>query len=290
MKLSFQITVKVSAITIRKVDFQNIRRAIKELGYHIRNVWIDVAEAELNRATGQYIAAIQKDDAINLSKDGFSVRVINTAPHAGVIEIGHFAYRLPEKINWSNTKGKIKRTKDGTPYLTIPFQHFTPVEGIGDQGATYRHVKQQMPHEIYEYARRLTRSLDVRTPKGGTKTEWGGRLTKETSFPEVHQGTPAGRFMTAAFYGGGKGMKPFVSKMPHWAASKYAGMVKTGAQKHTRYLTFRTLTPNSSGWQIPAKAGKHIAEKVRKKVESDVVRAIQAALYKDVSDSIQISG
>ena len=38
--------------------------------------------------------------------------IINTAPHAALIEHGHAAFSLPRAIDWSKTTGSIKLRED----------------------------------------------------------------------------------------------------------------------------------------------------------------------------------
>lgn len=295
--MRFEIHAKVPVFGI-KFDpaFPHLKDALVQAGDHIRNTWIRIAESEMNRATGEYIDQLRSFAAMSYTDDGFGVIVTNYAKHARIIEEGYAAFRLPEKVNWGGGTPKMKWTKAGTPYLTIPFRHFTPAKATGGkEGRTYRSVKQAMPKEIYEYAKQLKRSLDIRQPqinpvtgRVNTKTLWGGRLTPQTTMPRVQGGLSAGRWMTAGFYGGGAGGSPFISKLSLWKFSKYAGMVKTRTAGHTRYMTFRTLTPQSEGWNIPGQYGKHIAEKTRNEVAETIQQIIQTAIMRDVAGGITI--
>jgi hypothetical protein len=56
---------------------------------------------------------------------------------------------------------------------------------------------------------------------------------------------------------------------PAWKTSKFQGLFKTGAKGHASYMTIRTITPTSAGWNIPAQAGKHIARRVAAFAQSD---------------------
>ena len=55
---------------------------------------------------------------------------------------------------------------------------------------------------------------------------------------------------------------------PAWGSSKFDGMFKAGSPGHAQYMTIRTITPNSPGWNIPAQAGLYIAARVSKMAES----------------------
>lgn len=263
-------------------NFPNVKLAIQATGEVIRNIWIQTAEAEVNRATGDYIAALTSPAAVAIDQDGMAVTITNFSKHAMIIEEGRAAFHLPSRIDWSKTKNR---------RVIVPFQHATPPEtgeDLQDKGRTYRSVRAMMPHEIYEYASQL---------------KPGERLTKKTPHPVHGESHPAGRFMQAAFYAPpakptdyAKDMtgqhdamqKPFVSKLSHWKFSKYHGMVKTGAKGHTKYTTFRTITPESKGWNIPAQSGKYLIPKVKAKALPIITEMIRTAFLRDIEAGIRI--
>ena len=55
---------------------------------------------------------------------------------------------------------------------------------------------------------------------------------------------------------------------PTWKSSRFHGLFKTGPAKHTQYMTVRTVTPNSKGWNIPAQAGRFIAAAVASEIRT----------------------
>lgn len=55
---------------------------------------------------------------------------------------------------------------------------------------------------------------------------------------------------------------------------KLAGLAKVSEGIHSQYLTFRTVSEKSKGWQYPEKPPQHIFEKVQSKVESMVEKTI----------------
>lgn len=63
----------------------------------------------------------------------------------------------------------------------------------------------------------------------------------------------------ATFVGRGRG-GPLSN--PAWQTSKFEGLFKSGPKGHTSYMTIRTITPHSLGWNIPAQAGRHVARRV----------------------------
>jgi hypothetical protein len=278
--------------------FPNLKAAVFDGGQRIIATWQKIAEERINRATGSYMMGIQKEPSI--TQDGWGCEVANTAKHARAIEYGHGGFSLPQKINWASTKGKIHHGKNG-PYLIVPFRHMTPVKpgDEEDQGATIRHLKNSMPPEIYKFALGLTRSLDIpgdkqpmlnqATKRMNSTTLWGGRLVQvgnKLYAKEFHVDKPAtmklvGEFGKPGLFAGKQGL--FESQKEHWTASKFAGMVKVGALRHTRYMIFRIITPHSTGWNIPAQAGKYIAQAVAESVAPTLEALFLDAIRKDIT-------
>jgi hypothetical protein len=50
-----------------------------------------------------------------------------------------------------------------------------------------------------------------------------------------------------------------------------------------QYYTFRTLSQDSPGWNIPARSGLHLAEQVARDVEPHIQRMIDAAVEQDMA-------
>lgn len=61
---------------------------------------------------------------------------------------------------------------------------------------------------------------------------------------------------------------------PPWQSNKYEGMFRVEHQgskgvRSSTYMTIRTITPDSRGWNIPAQHGKHIVDRVASYLEKD---------------------
>lgn len=296
LDLKFDIPEGVKQLRIEH-GFPNLKQAVIDTGYKIIATWQAIANARLNRATGSYVNGIQNEPTT--TRDGWGCEVANTAQHARAIEYGHGGFSLPQQINWANTKGKIHQGKNG-PYLIIPFRHMTPVKpgGEEDQGATIRHLKNSMPPEIYKFALGLTRSLDIpksqqpmlnlKTGRMNSTTLWGGRLVQHGASiyaKEFQQGAAptlklVGEFGKPGLFAGKNGL--FESQKAHWSASKFAGLVKVGSPRHTRYMTFRVLTPHSKGWNIPARPGQYIAQATAEEVAKTLESLFLDAIMKDI--------
>lgn len=237
----------------------------------------------------------------NVHMDGntwsLTITVVNVSPHASIVEEGHGAFHLPSAINWSSSTGRIKRSANGTPYLHIPFRHTSWVapseraSGDSQQGTTMWALKRMMPEHVYRQAKRLSprvgQNVGPVRGRGGQflaadKYRWGGksdnppphrrRLDFRGSRPSIQLGSSQHGHGTgdhnvgfeahrgARVAGRDKEGRPMVN--PAWQANKFEGLFKSGPKGHTTYMTIRTITPNSQGWNIPAQQGHYIARKV----------------------------
>ena len=135
-----------------------LRRGALYAGQWVRGTWTRVAQGLDVRATGAYIRGIQDEGRVEVvsetldETDGRSqleivVAVTNTAPHASLVEEGHSAFHLPDKIDWARMAGRIKRTKDGRPYIHIPFRHraYAGAEERAAGGYTTATIRAMMP-------------------------------------------------------------------------------------------------------------------------------------------------
>lgn len=261
-----------------KQIMQALDRQILLAAQAVRSLWVTYATHEVSD-TGDYVNGIAERGEIRRTfhvtgETTIEARfeIVNTSKHAAIVEDGHAAFHLPSQIRWGSAP-RVKQGKNG-PYLHIPFRHYTPTEA-GKNGATRLAIRNQMPTAIYRQARTLRRKENANEGpirEGGKfvaadRYRWLGtkgsrRLTHHVD-PGIHVG-PEGEAVRAR-----RGEQHIAGRIqgrqvvnPAWQSSKFHGMIKTGPPKHTRYLTVRTITPDSVGWNIPARAGKGIARKV----------------------------
>lgn len=283
-----------------------LRRGALYAGQWVRGTWTRVAQGLDVRETGAYIRGIQDEGRVEVVSETLDetggrsqleiiVAVTNTAAHASLVEEGHGAFHLPDKIDWARMSGRIKRTKDGRPYIHVPFRHraYASAEERAAGGYTTATIKAMMPEEVYAKARRLayTQKLGVgpiRTPTGqwvaADRYKWGGRLDRSGTRPQFIMGGPgvgAGgpgepgyeEHRGARQVGRDANGNPLIN--PAWKSSKFHGMFKSGSKGHTQYMTIRTITPNSPGWNIPARQGLYIASRVARAAEaSEEIRSL----------------
>ena len=264
-------------------------------GEYARGIWIRVAQGLDIRHTGAYLRGLQSSDSVRQagsSADPSSdvweviVDVVNTAQHASYVEDGHEAFHLPSRINWSGPRVKI--SKKGTPYLSIPFEHtaFATRSESDSGGYTTAAIKARMPEHITEQARALTYTHrlgvgPIHNAAGhfvaADRYAWGTRLRRRHTAPSFIMGGPGAsaggphepgyeEHRSSRQVGKNRDGTPMVN--PAWQGSKYDGLFKAGSTGHTSYMTIRTITPNSKGWNIPAKQGLHVARSVASHLQS----------------------
>lgn len=274
----------------------------------VRGAWADLAKQEQVHRSGAYIDGIRANGRVEIVSASVDpgagvaevvVDITNTAKHAHVVEVGHAAYSLPAKIDWSSTTGSIKRSKDGKPYLHIPFRHFayaTPGARAkaGHQRST---VAAMMPEAIYNQAKALARTLPQRV---GPVYDASGQFVQRDRYT-VHRTAigqrrslqhdvdlpldrPRDILMQLSARTGDATLFAEVRRIersisgagfnPSWGASKFSGMIKSGPAGHTTYHTFRTITPWSEGFRIPAVPGKYIVARLAKSITTGALKDI----------------
>jgi hypothetical protein len=244
--------------------FPDTAEAVRQSGIFAHSTWIMLAQSGqyIRTTTGAYVRGLQAADSLQypVDNDLLTTLVVNVAPHARVVEDGHAGYHLPSVINWATARGA-KQNKKGRWYMSIPFRHRAPA-GRGS-GATAASQQAMMPQQVYDRAKRLRP---------------GERLTA---------GPTRGRARQAP------GLTPY---QPRYApnvrpgythASIYEGMQKRGAKGHTQYMSFRTMTENSPGWNVPPRPGTHLSQVVVQRILNPITQLIQEAAARDVQRYLQ---
>lgn len=264
---------------------RSLAAAALQAAQYVQQLWHRVAVAEGLSSSGSYVQGIHSEASVRLvgermepGKLVVDYEVVNTSRHAQLVEDGHMAFSLPQRIDWSRTTGSIKMSQAGRPYLHIPFRHYTfkDMESAEDGGMTSLARRNVMPQSIYQQAKELGRT--IRRNEGPFRTK-AGRFIKADNYdrprppaktrlhrPDVPAGIvsgPDGNYVerrSERFVGRARGGRKLTN--PAWKHSKYHGLFKTGPRRHSRYMTIRTITPDSQGWNIPARPGKGIARRV----------------------------
>jgi len=268
-------------------------------------IWMDVAVNQFHlRTEGNYLRGIESEGNIRVVKAPTStgaqfemvVEIVNTDPQASIIEEGHAAFSLPRKIDWGRTDGSIKTGKKGNKYLHIPFKHRAYASETVRTQAGYLPAsrKAMMPAEIYDQAKALVftkadRVGPIYNKRGqfvaADRYNWekGQRRLKRVA---GHTGYK--RSKTGEWYEERRGEQRVGRDKhgdlvnPEWKSSRYAGMIRANTAGQTEYFTIRTLTPDSPGWNIPARPGLFIAQRVASILGNN--RGVQEALVQGVNE------
>jgi hypothetical protein len=273
----------------------------------VKQLWIARAQQLGVSDSGEYVRGIDEFGEIRrvyergtLTSIEVQLQIVNTAKHASIVEDGHAAFHLPSRIAWGDPGKRVKRGKKG-PYMHVPFRHGTPTKASA--GPTNSAIRNQMPPDIYNRAKSLARTVPQNQGPfygaNGVGTHTGQMFMKADTYRRQGPGSPrlshdVGVGVQVSPNGIGlearRGSRGIVGRIdgkaatnPAWKSSKYAGMMKTGQARHTRYITIRTITPTSPGWNIPAKGGRGIARQVAHAITYGeagrrIARLIQKAL------------
>lgn len=191
----------------------------------------------------------------------FSGYVEATYKHAEEIENGRPARDLKKMLN---TSLKVRTSKKGTRYLSIPFRHNTP----GNDALAH-----SMPPSVYDVAKNLEASMVV----GQTTRQSGQKGMQHLSVPQN------------IYKWGGRVPAGMSAKLkPHHATDVHAGMVRfdtstPGGAKSSQYLTFRVMSEKSKGWIVPPQEGQKIAQGVVSDIQPKAQMAFQQAIKRTLS-------
>jgi hypothetical protein len=125
-----------------------------------------------------------------------------------------------------------------------------------------------MPKAIYAHANTMsfTKKMSAGPQydrqgnyRAADQYQWGDRLQHLAAVGSMVGGQEArrGRRTVAGRDALGKALTN-----PEWSTSKWDGMFRSGEPGHSQYLTIRTMTPTSPGWNIPARLGHGVAREV----------------------------
>lgn len=240
--------------TINAKLFPLVNQAVNAIAQATANNWIEaVQRAKLWSGERD---AYAKSISYRMTGD-FSAVVEAKYRHAEEIENGRPARDLKTMLN---TSMKVRRSKDGTRYLIIPFRHNTP----GNDA----HAKSMTP-QVYAQAKML--SLSAITGHGRRVSGTGAWSTETKSEATVRQ---------RSYNWGDRLSGPGIGR-------NQQGMVRmntaTGEGKRSsQYLTFRVMSEKSNGWIVKAQPGQQIAkgvsEDMQPKAEAAIAEAIKRSL------------
>jgi len=211
---------------------QMLQYTVEEVSANFADTWDVVASQNLGSARNQYKRAIQV-----MKRDRYtSVVYLNPAawlPNA--LEMGHPSFDMKSGFLSSP---KVKYTKKGNPYLTIPFRFATPT-ALGESSA----FSGVMPKVIYNEVKKQTRREQLPL----------------TSIPAQYH-IPVNAGIRKEVKSGNYSRVTAKTEM----TSIYEGMQNTG----NGYMTFRRVSLNSQAesWIHPGFQARNFAQKAMNQI------------------------
>lgn len=203
-----------------------------------KNKWESIAANKLHTTRADYLLGLNAEDSLEFP-DAFTGVLTLRGKWPNKLEKGFGAYDIKDVLKNSP---KVKHTKDGGWYITVPFRHRTPGTSGSAAGG------QAMPGDIYSRARVLAANT--------------GRLTG------TEQQYPPRRSWTGYQHKSGifEGMKRNVKKYDKAIQSTY--------------VTFRRVSNNSDpdSWWHPGFVGVQAVDDVERFAEETFGKVIRANL------------
>lgn len=274
MPSTFRIGLDVGAAlspgqTLSRDSFPLLAFAVQEIAAQVHERWVAYAQGEplpdgqvVHSRTGEYARSIMVRPLGEFRAEAYS-----DLPYAHAIEDGSPARDLKKMLD---TSPKVRVSKKGVRYLIIPFRFGTPgTATMGNQMPESVHAwwqGQKASHVAGQFMRRSGLiASDVKTRKQmmtpARRYVWGARLT------EAH--------LDGLGIGGQQ-------------KRRLAGMVSfkkpggVGGGSHSQFISFRVMTEQSRGWQMPAQPGKHVAEQVARKFRPIAEEMFKQAMTADM--------
>ena len=261
-------------------DYRVINKALADSALYVRDTWASAVQGNLLPGMkkpvhdDQYFQSLYTGDALQFPEP-FKASIISTYSGAMRVEEGYPSFDMkPGLLNGP----KSRKLKDGRRMNIIPFRHMTPrghpnEAGTGGQRVHFR----SMPREIYEAVKAEGKFVDPGSARLGNQIGQRTKLAAAINVQALVRGLPG----------------PMQSNYT-WKNGMYAGMKRTGANKHVQYLTFRVVsTPHTevkngkvirkgsdpNSWIHPGQPGNPLVRAVFEFCQPQVEERITAAAY-----------
>ena len=226
--------------------------ASEALVLEIQRNWIEAAKRELHSTRNNYIKGlIVKNEGVGNN----SITLVG--PLNNMLEDGAEGFDM--KANFMKS-AKVKFTKSGNWYLTIPFRFATP--GASGEGESFDDV---MPQEIYDIVKDKTPQIT----DGGEAVQSGSGL-KYNEIPVQFQAPTTRESVTIQSIN--KVFDAYTSK-----TALYEGLVRNqkSYEEATQgtYGTFRRVSEYSSprSWIFPGLTARNLADQAISNTDEDII-------------------
>lgn len=259
LKVGIDIRDIVSSLNLSQQDALDLlTQCVEQVTIQIYDNWRLTAREQLNSSRAQYTDAIRIIPVSPLES-----KIVLDSTFANWIEFGKSAYDIKALFERS---AKVKSTKDGGWYLTIPFRFGTP--GVVSDNFP------AMPKAVYDLAKNLSPS---RTALGGTISR--GQSLAQSDIPE-----PFNQLLTRPGFSDRKTQQTF-NPYQH-KSSIYAGLQRNQQtyekKSSSTYNTFRRVSDKSdpNSWIHSGIKQYNLAQAAldRTDIESVVDRTINSFL------------
>jgi len=276
--MDFRIAIELDIPPDAPVDktvFPRLAEAFAALVNAAHEKWVEYAHGKplpsglvIHPRSGSYARSI----AVNRLSD-FGAEVYSAIPYASAIEEGSPARDLHQLLQ---TSRKTRINAQGKRYLIIPFRWGTPGTASNPRVGFGPNVMPDLVHQGWLAGEYGAASAIIghtwRISGSGHRVRqrsysWGGRLT-QSHLDTLGIGT--------AFNGKTYRTHP----MAGMVQMRKPGGVSGG--KQTQYLTFRTMSEGSPGWEVPAIAGRWPARTVAEQIKPVAEQALRAAVAQDI--------
>ncbi|EAM1616318.1 hypothetical protein EU642_22035 [Salmonella enterica] len=263
---------------VTKEIFPYMSQAVDVVGKQVAARWVEEVQ-------GAKLWSGEKDayaQSISWKMTGdFSGYVEASYKWAKEIEEGRPARDLKRMLG---TSLKVRRTKQGTRFLVIPFRH--NIKSMPPQLAAQ--AKALEASTVTGMGQRRSGEITALSPQFGMRP-LGEKRQKRSPFL-TNTSTRQAQMVAKAQYQWGGRIKPgFFGPNPKGKTDIAAGMVRmdtsSGKGKSSQYMTFRIMSEKSKGWIVPQQPGQFLAKKVIDKIQPEAEKFFQKAMALDVKGS-----
>ncbi|EHP7123043.1 HK97 gp10 family phage protein [Salmonella enterica subsp. enterica serovar Thompson] len=249
----------------------NLNKAVDAIGKDMAQKW---AEAVLKEKGLWNVEAKAYAQSINWRMTGdFEGVVSSNYKHAREIEEGRPARDLKKMLG---TSLKVRRTKSGSRFLVIPFEH--KLKGM--HPVLQAQAKALNASKVTGMTQRRSGEITALNPKFGMRPEH--EIVQKKSPFLTNPNTKKAMTVAGAQYAWGE----HIARNNMFATKNQLGMVRmdtsSGNAKSSKYLTFRIMKEGQSGWVIPAQPGKFIMKRVIDEQRPKALKFMQGALTLDL--------
>lgn len=270
MKIRVQVQVDERLLRMAELADPILMHAVQSAQWWGIGEWARQASGKLRTAYIPYLRGLAQDASLEQAQvvpEGVQGAIVLVGKFPNMLEQGAPAFDIKVGLLKSDKvkRTKVRVTKDGEtvggdPYINVPFRHRTSGTGVAVGGNL-------MPKDIRGIAQRL--------PRGGVLT--GAQMDRS----RVLKGVGADYGRRSKLPVGGMAA-PYT-----WKSSPFANMVRSGAPRHTQYMTWRrvSLRSDANSWWHPGLPGVKLVGRVAPEIELALQKFLDAEMRRVLGSS-----